>query len=118
MVETRLRRKTMPSVKHDDLTAKKNSSHTSNDTKEILKLFTAMFFTIQLGRDNNQIKGLDQKVMSIQSTNMALEGEISDIKETTEHRFSVLRDKISSKNENQTARKHPHSTPRLPSRKD
>ena len=95
MVETRLGRKTMPSVKPDDLTAKINSSHITTETKEILKLFMAMFSTIQLERDN-KIKELDQKVASIQSTNTALEGEISEIKETTEHQFSVLRDEITS----------------------
>ena len=95
MLETRLGRKSMPSVKPDNFTAKINSSHMSTETKEILKLFKAMFFTIQLERDN-KIKELDQKVTSIQSTHTALESEISDIKETTEHQFSVLRDEISS----------------------
>ena len=58
MVETRLGKRTMPSVKPDELTAKINSSHISSETKEILKLFMAMFSTIQLDRDN-KIKDLD-----------------------------------------------------------
>ena len=84
----------MPSVKTDDMTANINSSHITTETKQLLKLFMAMFSTIQLER-YNKFKELDQKVTSIQGNNKALEGEISDIKETTEHQFSVLRDEIS-----------------------
>ena len=51
----------MPSVKPEELTAKNNSSYISTETKEILKLFMAMFSTIQLDRDN-KIKDLDTKV--------------------------------------------------------
>ena len=48
MVETRLGKKTMPSVKPEELTAKINSSHISTESKEILKLFMwfEMFFEI------------------------------------------------------------------------
>ena len=55
----------------------------------------AMFSTIQLDRDN-KIKDLDKKVTSFQNTTTALEKEISDIKESTDHQMSILRDKISS----------------------
>ena len=55
----------------------------------------AMFSTIQLERDNS-IKELDQKAASIQNTNTALEGEISNIKESTKHQLSALRDEITS----------------------
>ena len=85
----------MPSIRPEDLTAKINSSHISTETKEILKLFMAMFSTMQIDREN-KIKELDQKVSVIQTANTALEGEISDIKETTEHQFSILREEISS----------------------
>ena len=51
MVETRLAKITMPSVKPDESAAKINSSHISSETKEILKLIMAMFSTTQLDRD-------------------------------------------------------------------
>ena len=79
LVETRLGRKTMPSVKPDDLTAKIISFHISTETKETFKFFTAMFSTMQLDRDN-KIEELHQKIATLQSTNLSLEGDISDIK--------------------------------------
>ena len=42
-----------------DLTAKMNCSHVSTETKEILKLFMAMFSTMQIDREN-KIRELDQ----------------------------------------------------------
>ena len=63
MVETRQGKKTMLCVKPEELTAKINGSHISTETKEILKLFVALFSTIQLDRDN-KIKDLDKKVTS------------------------------------------------------
>ena len=58
-------------------------------------MFRTLFSTMQLDRDN-RIEELEQKVTSIQNTNVDLEDEISDIKKTTEHKFSVLCDEISS----------------------
>ena len=109
MVETRLGKKTMPSVKPEELTAKINSSHISTETKEILKLFMAMFSTIQLDRDN-KIKDLDRKVTSVQSTTTALEKEISDIKESSDHQISILRDEISSLKTKIKAQENTHTT--------
>ena len=68
----------------------------------------ALFSTMQLDRDN-KIKELDQKVSSVQSTNTALQEEISDIKETTEHQFSVLRDEISSLKSRIKSQENAHS---------
>ena len=85
----------MPSLKPGHLTAKFNSSYIITETKEILKLFMAMFSTMQIDREN-KIKELNQKVSVFQTANTALEGEISSIKQTTEHQFSILREEISS----------------------
>ena len=85
----------MPSVKPDELTAKINSSHISSETKEILKLIMTMISTIQLDWHNRN-KDLDKKVTSIQSTTTALEKEISDVKESTDHQMSIVRNEISS----------------------
>ena len=109
MVETRLGKRTMPIVKPDELTAKINSSHISSETKEIMKLFIAMFSTIQLDRDN-KIKDLDKKVTSIQSTTTALEKEISDITESTDHQMSILRNEISSLKTKLITQENTHST--------
>ena len=103
MVEIRLGEKAVPSVKPYDLTDKTISSHVSTGTKEIFKLFMALFSPIQLDHDKKS-KELDQKVTSVESTNTALQEENCDVKETTEHQFSVLRDEISymkSKNKSQ-----------------
>ena len=55
----------------------------------------AMFSHMQIDRDN-KIKELDQKVSVIQAVSTALDGGVSDIKETTEHQVSILREEISS----------------------
>ena len=60
MVETRQGRKSMPSIKPEDLTGKINSSHICTETEEILKLFMTMSSTMQINREN-KIKELDQK---------------------------------------------------------
>ena len=64
---------------------------------------------MQLDR-NNKIKELDQKIISFKSMNTALQDEISDIKETTEHQFSVLRDEISSLRSKTKSQENAHST--------
>ena len=65
MVETRRSKPNIVSVmKHEDLTAKINSSKITSETKELLKLFVAMFATLQLERDN-KIKNIDKKVVDL-----------------------------------------------------
>ena len=53
MVETRLsRKKHIPTIKTDDLSAKINSSHITTETKEIMKLFKVLLSSMQLDRHN------------------------------------------------------------------
>ena len=100
---------TFVSEKQNICSLSNNSSHISSETKEILKLFMAMFSTIQLERDN-KIKDLDKKVTSIQSTTTALEKEISDVKESTDHQMSILRNEISSLKTKLITQENTHST--------
>ena len=75
MVETRLGKKVMPSVKPDDLTAEMKSSHISHistEAKEIFNLFIPFFSTMQMDHDT-KIKDLDQKLTSVRRTNTALQ---------------------------------------------
>ena len=69
MVDGRRSRADMVSVmKPDDLTAKIISSKITSETKEILKLFVAMFSTLQLERDT-RIKNIDMKVVYLDNKN-------------------------------------------------
>lgn len=96
MVETRHSKATiMPPTKPEDLSARINSSHMNSETKEILKLFLAMFTSLQLERDS-KIKTIEKKMTEIQSKNTNLEKELEDIKEATEHDVSILKEEVSS----------------------
>ena len=99
----------MSCVKPEELTAKITCSHISTETKEILKLFVALFSTIQQDR-NNKIKDLDKKVTSFQSSTTAQEIEIYNIKESTDHQMSILHDEISSLKANIVTQENTHIT--------
>ena len=72
----------------------------------------AMFFPIQLDRDN-KIKHFDRKVTSIQSTTTALEKDISD-KESSDHQVSNLQDEVSSLEARIKAQETPTQLPSTP----
>ena len=93
MVDTRRSKADIVAVmKPEELTAKINSSKITNETKEILKLFVALFSNLQL----ETMKNIDKKVSDLDTKNKALQDEILDIKQTTEHQVSVLKEEISS----------------------
>ena len=85
----------MPPTKPEDLTARINSPHMSSETKEIIKLFQAMFTSLQLERDS-KIKTLEKKMTDIRSKYVTLEKELDDIKKATEHELSILKEEVSS----------------------
>ena len=67
----------------------------NSETKEILKLFPAMFTSLQLERDS-KIKTLKKNMTEIQSKNVNLEKELNNIKEAPEHYVSILKEEVSS----------------------
>ena len=76
-------------MKPEYLTAKIKSSKITSETKELIKLFVAMFSTLLLERDTN-IKNIDKKVTDLYKKNKALQDEINDVKQTTEHQINLL----------------------------
>ena len=85
----------MPPTKPEDLTARINSSQINSETKEILKLFLAMFTSLQLEHDL-KIKTLEKKITEIQSKNVNLKKDLDYYKEAIEHDVSILKEEASS----------------------
>ena len=54
-----------------------------------------MFSTLQLER-NTKIKNIDKKVTHLDNKNKALQGEINDVRQTTEHQITPLEEEVSS----------------------
>ena len=93
--DTALLGKNMPPMRPEELTARINNSHMNSETKEILKLFKAMFTLLQLER-NSKIKTLEKKMTEIKSKTVTLVEELNDIKKATEHDISILKEEDSS----------------------
>ena len=76
-------------MKPEDLTAKIKSSEVTSESKELLKLNAAMFSTPQLKRET-KIKNVDRKVVDLDNKNKALQNEINDVKQTSEHPKNII----------------------------
>ena len=68
-----------------------------------------MFSTFQLKRDTKN-KNIEKKVVDMDNENKALQDEINDVKQATEHQISLLEEEISSLKANIKSQERNHSS--------
>ena len=85
-------------MKTEDITAKTTRFKITNETKELLNSFVALFSTLQLERDT-KIKNIDKKVTDLDNKTKAIQDKSKIINKQLNIRFLFWR------------KKYPHSRP-------
>ena len=92
------RSKMAPTPKKEDLISKIASSSMSKETKEILKLFLALFSSLQTDKDP-KVAELDEKFLELENRHVLLTNRVEELmsaKEESSKRISDLESKLSS----------------------
>ena len=78
---------------HDDIVSKLNFSKMSVETKEIFKMFLALFSNLQLERDS-KITALNNKVDGMESRSKSIEQKVENFEIQYNQTISTLQDKL------------------------